>query len=149
MSVMKQYCMGFMFTEDRTKVLLVKKTQGPEALYGLWNGIGGKLEVGETPRIAMHREFAEEVPWQKYSEDWVYFAKMYFKAAWQVHCFSCIVKKPSKLLGANGQPHPPVKNDVGEFVGWMDLNISDVPYNLNWLIPMALHQRMFSIIEEK
>lgn len=56
---MKKYCCGFMFNDDYSEVLLIRKNK-PEWQQGKLNGIGGKLEEGETYRCAMVREFAEE-----------------------------------------------------------------------------------------
>lgn len=55
---MQHYCLGFAF-DDLGRVALIEK-QRPEWQRGLLNGIGGKVEFGETPIIAMHREFFEE-----------------------------------------------------------------------------------------
>ena len=48
-----------MINPSTTEVLLIKKNR-PEFQKGKWNGIGGKVEVGETPIDAMVREFWEE-----------------------------------------------------------------------------------------
>ena len=59
---MNNYVVGFAFSEDKRRVLLVKKKR-PEWQKGALNGIGGKIEEGEdteTPYIAMHRETKEE-----------------------------------------------------------------------------------------
>lgn len=53
------YAAGFLFTEDRSHLALVEK-QKPAWQAGKLNGIGGKIEAGETPMAAMVREFAEE-----------------------------------------------------------------------------------------
>lgn len=55
----KRYVVGFMFSYDRQRVALIRKNR-PERHAGLLNGIGGKVEVGETPAEAMVREFTEE-----------------------------------------------------------------------------------------
>ena len=66
---MTDYVVGFLFSEDRRRVALIRKTR-PEWQAGLLNGIGGKVEQGEFPRQAMRREFLEEAgcdieDWQK------------------------------------------------------------------------------------
>lgn len=55
-----QYVIGFLFDEDRKFVALIEKRKGPRDMAGKLNGIGGKIEPGETPLQAMEREFAEE-----------------------------------------------------------------------------------------
>ena len=54
-----KYVVIFLFTEDLSKVLLIKKTHGPYT--GCWNGVGGKIENGEDSRDAAVRETEEEV----------------------------------------------------------------------------------------
>ncbi len=48
-----------MFSHDFREVALIRKTK-PEWQAGLLNGIGGKIEPGEGPLVAMVREFREE-----------------------------------------------------------------------------------------
>lgn len=65
---MIQYVVGFLFTQDGLLLAMVRKNK-PEWQAGCLNGIGGKIEEGETPLQAMHREFMEEtgvegVDWQ-------------------------------------------------------------------------------------
>lgn len=54
-----EYVVGFVFSEDGKRVLLIKKTK-PAWMNGLLNGIGGKIEKGETASVAMRREAIEE-----------------------------------------------------------------------------------------
>lgn len=56
---MKVYVVGFLFTPDRHHVALIQKLK-PAWQKGKLNGIGGKVEDGETPAEAMVREFTEE-----------------------------------------------------------------------------------------
>jgi 8-oxo-dGTP diphosphatase len=53
------YCVGFLFTSDEDQVLLIRKRL-PSWQAGRLNGIGGKIEAGETPLDALAREFKEE-----------------------------------------------------------------------------------------
>ena len=48
-----------MFSPDRSRVLLIRKRRPPWQA-GKLNGVGGKIEPGETPPQAMGREFREE-----------------------------------------------------------------------------------------
>jgi 8-oxo-dGTP pyrophosphatase MutT (NUDIX family) len=57
--MIQEYVLGFVFNLDKTKVALMRKTK-PEWQRGRLNGIGGKIELGETSITAMHREFKEE-----------------------------------------------------------------------------------------
>lgn len=56
---MQVYVCGFLFSPDRSRVLLIRKRK-PAWQAGRLNGVGGKVEPGETPAIAMRREFIEE-----------------------------------------------------------------------------------------
>jgi len=56
---MIKYALGFLFSKDKEKVVLIKKTK-PEWQAGFLNGVGGKVEQGETYVEAMIREFEEE-----------------------------------------------------------------------------------------
>lgn len=63
----KEYVLGFAFHQSR--VLMIRKER-PEFMKGKSNGIGGKIEPGETPLAAMIRECREEagldgIPWQQ------------------------------------------------------------------------------------
>lgn len=56
---LKKYTLGFVFSEDLERVLLIEKLR-PEILFRKLNGVGGKLEEGELPLEGMIREFKEE-----------------------------------------------------------------------------------------
>lgn len=56
---MIEYVAGFLFSPDRRRVALIEK-QRPRWQRGLLNGIGGKIENGESAFQAMEREFGEE-----------------------------------------------------------------------------------------
>jgi len=56
---MKRYVCSFLFSLDRRRVLLIRKNR-PAWQAGKLNGVGGKIEPGETPREAARREFREE-----------------------------------------------------------------------------------------
>lgn len=50
---------GFMLDEQRENAVLIRKLR-PEWMNGLLNGVGGKIEKGESPSNAMAREYEEE-----------------------------------------------------------------------------------------
>lgn len=72
---MKSYVVGFMFDGDLSRVSLIKKNK-PEWQRGKFNGIGGKVEDGETPLTAMVREFQEESTMITDREQWSHFLRM-------------------------------------------------------------------------
>jgi 8-oxo-dGTP diphosphatase len=58
-SNVQQYVCGFLFTHERDRVLLIRKRR-PAWQADKLNGLGGKIEPGETALQAMRREFREE-----------------------------------------------------------------------------------------
>ncbi len=56
---MKHFVLGLIYNRNKSHVLLVKKKR-PDWQAGRVNGIGGKIEVDETPLQAMNREASEE-----------------------------------------------------------------------------------------
>jgi len=66
---MKRYVVGFMINREAQLVLMIRKNR-PEFQKGKWNGIGGKIEPGETPLTAMVREFEEESGVRTTPERW-------------------------------------------------------------------------------
>jgi 8-oxo-dGTP diphosphatase len=88
-----RYCLGFMFSENRQLVVLIAKDH-PKQMVGLLNGIGGKIEVGESPRNAMVREFREEAGVATKPEDWEYRAHLstgkISKTPFEIYCFRAI-----------------------------------------------------------
>ncbi len=55
-----QYVCGILFSQDRRRLALIRKNRGPANMAGRLNGLGGKVEPGETLPQAMAREFEEE-----------------------------------------------------------------------------------------
>jgi len=55
---MKKFVVVLLFSKNNDKVLMVKRNKKP--YKDCWNGIGGKLEVAETPIEAAIRECKEE-----------------------------------------------------------------------------------------
>lgn len=53
------YSGGFLFSPDKSEVILIRKAK-PSWMAGKLNGVGGKIEPGETPLCACVREFEEE-----------------------------------------------------------------------------------------
>lgn len=61
-----RWCLGFAF--QGPSVLLIQKSQTMH--IGLWNGLGGKIERGESAAGAMRREFKEEAGFEH--NDWIF-----------------------------------------------------------------------------
>ncbi len=130
---MQRYVAGFLFREDQTEVALVRK-KTPEWQAGKLNGIGGKVEPGETEYAAMVREFKEETGLPILG--WSPVAVLTIGDA-EVHFFrSSDWPYGDRVLN-------PI-NDVGESIEWVSVlwlqcraGQSEAISNLRWLIPMA------------
>ena len=59
---MTKFVVGFLFSPDRSKVVLIRKNRGPGNMAGHLNGVGGKVEEVDGGRLelTMTREFLEE-----------------------------------------------------------------------------------------
>lgn len=55
---MRQRCVGAVITDDRARILLVRRGRPPGA--GLWSVPGGRVEAGESDAAAVVREVREE-----------------------------------------------------------------------------------------
>lgn len=134
---MKTYVCGFMFNSKETHVALVEKAK-PDWQRGLLNGIGGKIERGETPLMAMVREFKEETEVKTSKGDWeqvhtLNWHNLHSGEDHRVYFYKTFVSRMMRLWGTPVEP-----------VGWykiLTLNRSGrltLP-NLKWIIPFALH----------
>ena len=74
---MTKYVLGFAFSEDLSKVLLIRKDH-PEWQKGKLNGVGGKINSKEFEHHieAMVREFKEEVGIDSSKYDWHHLVDM-------------------------------------------------------------------------
>lgn len=131
------YVVGFNFSRDRQRVLLIQKTK-PAWQKGLLNGVGGKVENNETALEAMVREFKEETNVTTKPEEWRGFASLEAlrtgrdsqpKASALVYFF----RRFGAVVGVQQMTEEPLR------VCWLDLfeGLPVVP-NLRWLVPMAL-----------
>ena len=121
---MQGYACGFLFSPDRTRVLLIRKRR-PAWQAGRLNGVGGKVEPGETPAAAMRREFREEAAldlagWHEVlrlsGPDW---RGHFFRAFGDVDAARAVTDEQLEIHAVEGLPH-------------------DVIPNLRWMIPLLL-----------
>lgn len=140
-SMLTRYVVGFAFDHSKSYVLLIKKER-PSWQQGRFNGIGGHIEKGETPKEAMVREFEEETGLVCFA--WSNFAKLIRKSrGGYVYFFKSFVSMP-KLF--NYVSETDEKCEI--------LYVSDIPnlgqdqmiQNLKFLIPMALDDSVKSFI---
>jgi 8-oxo-dGTP diphosphatase len=126
----KKMVVGLCFSEDLTRVVLIKKER-PDWQKGLLNGVGGKLEKGETPLTAIIREFEEEAGVKTTPEDWQQFAQMK-GAGWQVTYFRCF--NNAYVDSVKTKTDETVVVSEVSFDMLSDLGVS----NLHWLVGLAL-----------
>jgi 8-oxo-dGTP pyrophosphatase MutT (NUDIX family) len=86
--------MGIIFSADCSNVYLIRKDH-PEWQAGLLNGVGGKLEPGETYADCMAREGKEEAG---YAGDWNHLGSMRGDGedAFQCEVFYSVMEKKTK-----------------------------------------------------
>ena len=125
---MRKYVLGFIFNEDLSKVLLINKLR-PEWQAGKNNGIGGKIEDGETPYEAMIRETKEESNIDTEYWGWLHVGNM-SGIDWEVIIYT------TKYDGDEYD----AKTLTDEQIEWFDVNDlpSEALYNLGWLVPLSL-----------
>lgn len=123
---MKSMVAGLLITGDLKAVALILKNR-PEWQKGKLNGIGGHIEDGETPKMAMIREFREETGVE--IKRWTHFCSLSGED-WSVEWY--------KAFGYHD-----LKSTTDEQVQWHTVEYvigqnSIVVPNVRWLLLMAL-----------
>lgn len=126
------YALGFFFDQRLENVVLISK-QKPSWQRGFLNGVGGKIEPGETSLQAMVREFEEETGVKTHSDDWSSIASLQETNGWSVDVFATV---------AFDEDFWSVRTTTDEEIvvvlaRFLDAR-SDVLPNLRWLIPLCL-----------
>lgn len=124
-----RYVLGFVFTPNLTRVLLLLKNR-PEWQRGRWNGVGGHVEARESFDDAMDREGKEEIG---FTLVWQRFAVLEGINNDGIE-FRCVCYRGITVAGL-----APVSNDVGETFEWFDAEKlpNECIGNLFWLVPLA------------
>lgn len=135
---MTRYVVGFAIWRD--KVLLIHKKKGPPYVVGKLNGVGGKIEEGETVTSSMAREFGEETGVETWPSLWNHVATMYGAESSEGHSYELnILYTFLPDLGDFGN----IKNPeaTGEDLEWVPLDgfeKAGIVENLKWIIPLCL-----------
>ncbi len=154
----QDYVLGFIFSEDLTKVLLLRKNRAPKdapQLLGKLNGIGGHFELSDKTCLdAMNHECAEETG---LTVNWTYFAELRMKYG-NMFCFYAVTEDLYDFQQKEDEQLR-VYRLYSETTDFLDKYhwYQDYEYmaNLDWIIPMALNhaQKLDSadgfIIEEQ
>lgn len=132
----QDYVVGFMYDETLQAVALIRKTK-PDWQRGKLNGIGGKIELYETPLQAMRREYREETGVDVPESEWEQVGS-YRGMNGTVYVFRAV-----------GRPWDTVTT-TEEVVGvyyWEHLDYTQTVPNLRWLLPFCAERtvRSFSV----
>lgn len=118
--------LAFVFNENLDQVLLIKKQKPPQHA-GLLNGLGGKLEAGETHLGCVTREISEEAGLSIPPQKWLSVGQMTW-SNWEVSIWT------ATTTDNNAKAFP----ESG--VAWYPVQIlpKNIIANLAWLIPLAV-----------
>ena len=122
---MQEYVCGFLFSPDRRRVLLIRKRR-PAWQAGKLNGVGGKVEPGETVGEALRREFREEAgldvaDWRRgvvlTGPDW---RGHFFRAFGDIDAARAMTDEPLERHPTDGLPPDVIARSIAEVgVGFM------------------------------
>jgi 8-oxo-dGTP diphosphatase len=137
----KKYVNGFLFDSYGEYVTLIEKAK-PEWQAGLLNGVGGKVESGETFEEAMTREFLEEAGVEVLHEgpygNWTRFMDLKWEEKGGGICVFYRAFSTSLQDLASTQTDEPINAySVEDILSEPYLRTRVIP-NLHWLLPMAL-----------
>ncbi len=135
---MKKYTLAFIFNSTQDKVLLMHKSR-PAVHEGMFNGLGGKIEEGESSLDCVVREIKEESDLVTEKDKWIYVGEK-FSDEWRVETF-CYVYK-GDISDAKTVEDQPIE--------WFDVkNLpKNLVSNLAWIIPLCLDKIRDPNLEE-
>lgn len=102
----KKYCVCILFNRDLSKTLLIEKAEG-KLFAGMFNGLGGKLDEGETAKEACIREVFEESEEIIKLENPHHIATISFphEVPITLHAFYDVIDEVSLPVNREGTPH--------------------------------------------
>jgi len=140
---MQKYVCGFMFNQRMSSVILIRK-QKPEWQAGMLNGVGGKVEKGEHERVAMIREFKEETG--VHYENWKRFAIITDMKSFKVIFYTASDRKA--YFDAHTVETETIVKSIIRGRGDIGFCIDgSCVYCLNWLLPLALDEKIDGCVE--
>lgn len=129
---MTRYVAGFLFSEDCSEVVLIRKNKGPSNMAGFLNAVGGKIEDDDIDEnFAMFREFLEETGLSTYPAVWQVFHTETFNDTDHVTFFVAKSKHHHKVCSLTSEEVFVLP--VQEVIGKVDeLKVfHNVPYLIN------------------
>ena len=147
---MIEYVAGFAF--DGGEVALVRKSR-PHWQEGKLNGVGGKVEDGETPLNAMRREWEEEAGFAH--SEWTHFCTLTDLDGWKVYFYRTELYSTWKTQ-ANFQDTQTPATREDEPIDWylyheVLAGMFETIVNIPWLLVMANEYSMghwpYAIVE--
>jgi len=124
------YVCALIFTLNKEYVWLIKKNR-PDWQKGKLNGIGGKIEKGETPAQAMSREFKEEAGIDIEPYIWEPTVTLIGQ---DFHVYFFTAKTDAELMT--------MEDEMIASYHLSDLNNLPILPSLKWLIPLSLDEEI-------
>lgn len=131
----REWVVGFLFDNDADSVVLIRKNR-PVWQEGRLNGVGGKVEPGESIHEAMRREFIEEAGVDV--GDWHHFASLTWEEG-VVH-FLRTFRHMDVLGECRTVTDESVERHRVHTLGLPGPGRQNVTPNLLWLVPLAAHR---------
>ena len=127
----QKYVLGFLFNTNFDTVVLIRKNR-PVWQAGKLNGVGGKVEPGETYKEAMVREFCEETGVS--FDQWHSFCALHYETA-DIQCYWGSSDLCWKATSATDEVVS--RFEVSELTGKAVGRQLAVPH-IQWLLPMCV-----------
>lgn len=133
---------GYAVSTGERWVLLIRKAR-PAWQRGRLNGLGGKVEPGETYVDAMVREFREESGIESNASDWTHIVQLthndwsiaFFKAKFE---FSVLRRAYERSAGVTQLAFVPSEYEQLELVSTDNLRSLSALRNVKWMVPLCL-----------
>jgi 8-oxo-dGTP diphosphatase len=140
---LNRYTVNYLFDDYGSNVALIQKAR-PSWQAGKWNGIGGKVNEGETPFEATVREFKEETGVEEFF--WKHYATVKGKEPDREGEFTVYYYKAFNTRSLSN-----VRWITDEVVALHHVNSlpKDLVQHVKWMIPLALYSTGVYTIEEQ
>lgn len=137
-----RYVVGFIVDLETKQVVLIRKNR-PADQKGKLNGVGGRINVGESPVQAMVREAQEECGVRTTKDSWLQFhyerrldVTQQIPTNTCLYFYVCVATEETRNTVRTRTDEPV---DLYEFEGHGTLRTQEpVVPSLHWLLPMAL-----------